>query len=81
MPDRELIPSASCIVIDGRDMQPPEPLEKTLTALDSLPAGGELCVLLYCHPVPLFNILRQNGFVWQESVADDGTHEIRIRHA
>lgn len=72
---------AARVVIDGRDMQPPEPLERALAALDTLPADGELCMLLYCHPVPLFNILRQNGFVWQESVGDDGTHEILIRRA
>jgi hypothetical protein len=68
-------------VIDGREMQPPEPLEKTLVALDTLPLDGELLVLLYCHPTPLFNVLRSNGFAWQEDVRDDGTHEIRIRHA
>ncbi|MCX7897738.1 MAG: DUF2249 domain-containing protein [Rhodocyclaceae bacterium] len=69
------------IVIDGREMQPPEPLERALMALDSLPVDGELVMLLYCHPLPLFNILRHNGFVWEERVAEDGTHEITIRHA
>lgn len=69
------------VMIDGREMQPPEPLEKTLEALDTLPAGGELRLLLYCQPHPLFNILRMNGFVWQENIAGDGTHEILIRRA
>jgi len=69
------------LVVDGRDMQPPEPLEKTLAALDALPRGKELLLLIYCHPVPLFNILRKNGFTWTESTREDGTHEIRIRHA
>jgi len=69
------------VVIDGRDMQPPEPLEKTLEVLDRLPAGEELLLLVYCHPVPLFNILRNYGYVWTEEVCEDGTHEIRIRHA
>ena len=68
-------------VIDGREMQPPEPLEHTLAALDTLPAGAELILLIYCHPAPLFNVLRNNGYVWQEEIRDDGTHEIRIRHA
>ena len=81
MPDRELNAAPTSILIDGRDMQPPEPLEKAMTALDTLPPDGELRMLLYCHPVPLFNILRQNGFVWQENSLDDGTHEIVIRHA
>lgn len=77
----EKLTSAACQVIDGRELQPPEPLEKTLAALDTLPADGELVLLVYCHPVPLFNVLRNNGFAWQEAVLDDGTHEIRIRHA
>lgn len=73
--------SLATIVVDGREMQPPEPLEKTLVALDGLPPDGALLLLLYCHPNPLFNILRNNGFVWQENVRDDGTHEILIRRA
>ena len=68
-------------VIDGRDMQPPEPLELTLTALDTLPADQEVQVLLYCKPYPLFDILRRNGYTWTEDVQDDGTHDIRIRKA
>lgn len=66
-------------VIDGRDLQPPEPLERALDALDALAPDAELCLLLYCSPQPLFNILRQNGYSWQETVQGDGTHEIRIR--
>jgi len=79
--DPELTPSASGLIIDGREMQPPEPLEKTLEALDKLPPDGELLLLVYCHPVPLLNILRNNGYAWNETVRDDGTHEIRIRLA
>lgn len=66
-------------LIDGRDLVPPEPLERTLEALDTLPADAELRLLLYCQPQPLFNILRQNGYAWTEDVQPDGTHEIRIR--
>ncbi len=52
-----------------------------MEALDKLPAGEELVLLLYCQPHPLFSILRQNGYRWTEAVLDDGTHEIRIRKA
>lgn len=72
---------AAGMIIDAREMQPPEPLEKTLAALDQIGAHDELLLLLYCHPVPLFNILRNNGYAWQENVREDGTHEIRIRQA
>jgi len=66
-------------VIDGRDMVPPEPLELTLAALDTLPEGEELVLLVNCHPVPLFEILRRNKATWTETTHADGTHEIRIR--
>lgn len=68
-------------LIDGRELQPPEPLELALMALDTLPADEELTMLLYCQPHPLFDILRRNGYRWTEVVQDDGTHEIRIRKA
>ena len=68
-------------VIDGREMQPPEPFEQAMVALDELPRGEELVLLLYCQPHPLFNVLRRNGFQWREDIQSDGTHEIHIRHA
>ncbi len=67
------------IVIDGREMQPPEPLERTLEALDRLGDGEDLLLLLYCQPQPLFGILRNNGYEWSEEVREEGTREIRIR--
>lgn len=70
---------ASDYLVDGRDLLPPEPLERALEALDTLPADAELTLLLYCQPHPLFNVLRQNGYVWTETLQPDGTHEIRIR--
>jgi len=65
-------------VLDGRELQPPEPLERTLEALDRLADGDDLLLLLYCQPHPLFNILRKNGYTWTEEVAKDGTRSIRI---
>lgn len=66
-------------VIDGRGMEPPEPLERAMAALERLAEGEELTMLLYCQPHPLFSILQQRGCTWQEAVRADGTHEIRIR--
>jgi len=66
-------------LIDGRDMVPPEPLQLTLSALDTLAKGEELVLLLNCRPIPLFNILRGTGSTWSETIHVDGTHEIRIR--
>lgn len=68
-------------VIDGRDLQPPEPLELTLAALDMLPDGEELELLLYCQPHPLYQILKRNGYIWRDEMHPDGTNEIHIRKA
>ena len=67
------------VEIDGRELQPPEPMELTLEALDKLSQGDEVMLLLYCQPHPLFSILRNNGYAWSEDVRTDGTREIRIR--
>ncbi len=68
-------------VIDGREMSPPEPLELTLAALETLPPGEELVVLLYCQPLPLYTVLDQNGYRHRAELRPDGTNEIRISKA
>ena len=66
------------IVIDGRDLQPPEPLELTLEALDRLQPGQEIVLLLHCEPQPLYSILRRNGYFHTSTYREDGTNEIHI---
>ncbi|MFZ5509209.1 MAG: DUF2249 domain-containing protein [Pseudomonadota bacterium] len=65
-------------VIDGRGLMPPEPMELTLAALDTLPEGEELLLLLYCEPHPLYNILKQNGYGYRTGFREDGTVEVYI---
>lgn len=69
------------IVIDGRNLQPPEPLELTLAALDELQPGQEIVLLLHCEPQPLYSILRRNGYFHTSTYQPDGTNEVRIRKA
>ena len=66
--------------IDARELPPPEPLERTLEALEELPRGEHLVLLLYCRPQPLYTYLQRNGYRWDEQIQDDGTHAIRIEH-
>lgn len=68
-------------VIDGRDLLPPEPLELTLAALDTLGPGEELLLLLYCEPHPLYSILKRNGYRYSSEFRDDGTNAILISKA
>ena len=69
------------LIIDGRELQPPEPLELTLAALDDLKPGQELLLLLYCEPHPLYSILKRNGYQYSTEFQPDGTNEIRIKKA
>jgi tRNA 2-thiouridine synthesizing protein A len=64
--------------IDGREMQPPEPFEKTMAALDLIGEDEEIVLLLNCQPQPLFNVLRRNGYRWEESPGPDGCFQYRI---
>jgi len=66
-------------VIDGRNMQPPEPLELAMAELGQLPPGGELVLLLPCEPLPLYAILDRGGHRYQATRHADGSHEVHIR--
>ena len=65
-------------VIDGRDLLPPEPMELTLAALDTLEPGQELLLLLHCEPQPLYSILKRNGYRYRSEMREDGTNAITI---
>ena len=68
-------------VLDGRELLPPEPMVQTLAALEQLPRGAELVLLLYREPFPLYEVLGRKGFAHRTALADDGTYSIHIRHA
>ena len=68
-------------LIDGRGMQPPEPLERAVAELATLAPGEELVMLLNCEPLPLYAILDANGFAHRAERRADGSNEIRIRKA
>ena len=69
------------VLIDGRELVPPEPLELAINALEKLAPGDEVVLLLYCQPFPLYGILGRDGFAWRETLRDDGTREIHIFRA
>ncbi|MBI2306405.1 MAG: DUF2249 domain-containing protein [Rhodocyclales bacterium] len=68
-------------VIDARGLEPPEPFVLTMDALDRLPKGEKLLLLLYREPYPLYKALANNGFAHEAEQLVDGTVEILIWHA
>ncbi|MBE0627263.1 MAG: DUF2249 domain-containing protein [Burkholderiales bacterium] len=68
-------------LIDGRGMEPPEPLELAVAALGSLAPGEELVMLLNCEPLPLYAILERSGYRYRSERRSDGSNEIHIQKA
>ena len=75
-----MTPSNADIVIDGRGLEPPEPLVRTLEALDQIGPAETLLVLLPDEPYLLYRALQLNGFSWQTTRRPDGTVEVLIQH-
>jgi len=50
------------VLIDGRWLMPPEPMEKVLSALDELQPGQHIRFLLHREPYPLYGILKNMGY-------------------
>ena len=64
------------IVVDARGLQPPEPFERTMDALDEVEPGKKVLLVLRREPFPLYRALELNGYLWHTAALDDGTYEI-----
>lgn len=65
-------------VLDVRSLEPPEPFERVMDALDRLGAGDRLKVIIDRRPTPLFRVLERNGFAYREAPGTDALLEITI---
>lgn len=70
---------ANTIELDVRGLEPPEPLVRVLSALDTLPAGASLLLKIDCQPTPLYRILDRNGYAYDEKPGSESAFEITIR--
>lgn len=66
------------ITLDVCGLEPPEPLERVLSALDTLPQGRRLRVILGREPFPLYHILDRNGYARETRWRDDALCEVLI---
>jgi len=67
------------VIVDARGMLPPEPMERTLDALEQLRAGQSVCLIIPRHPAPLLDMLEVDGYPYTISRRDDGCLEILIQ--
>jgi len=65
--------------LDVRDLEPPEPMMRTLAALETLPAGHVLIHMNTRVPQFLLPMLVERGFVYEIEHLDSGNVLVRIR--
>ena len=74
-------PSEVFLKLDARGWEPPEPMVRVLEALDALPRGSKIVMLLDCEPRPLFRILKMQGYEYRCGPVPDGYFEVAIWRA
>ncbi len=74
-------PASATVRLDVRGLEPPEPMVRTLTALETLPEGHALVQINVRVPQFLLPILAERGYAWEvdESPADHVVVRIRRR--
>lgn len=70
--------SNSEIVVDGRGLEPPEPMERVLAALEQLQPGQRVRFLIHRQPYPLYSILDRYHYTYTVESHADGQFEIWI---
>lgn len=68
-------------VLDVCGLEPPEPLERALAALDTLASGEYLRLRIHRAPYPLYSMLEQWGYVYRVRNGADSSYEILIWRA
>ena len=65
-------------LVDARWLEPPEPMERVLAALDELPPGHGLRFLIHREPYPLYGVLQHRGYRHRVHRLEDGCFEVII---
>jgi len=65
--------------LDNRDLDPPEPMTRTLEGVEALAPGQTLAALLPREPAFLFNELRARGHAWRGGFMPEGHYRVVIR--
>ncbi|MBP8845969.1 MAG: DUF2249 domain-containing protein [Thermoanaerobaculia bacterium] len=76
----DLEADANVVVLDVRGLEPPEPMVRTLAALESLPPGATLVQLNERVPQFLLPRLEEHGFVYEIREQSPDLVRIFIRH-
>ncbi|TPL71530.1 DUF2249 domain-containing protein [Mesorhizobium sp. B2-3-15] len=70
---------APVVELDNRDLEPPEPLVRTLEGVEALSPGQTLVALLPREPIFLLEELQARGHLWRGALEPDGHYRVVIR--
>lgn len=68
----------NAVLVDARWLEPPEPMEQVLAAIDDLRPGQHIRFLIHREPLPLYGVLRQMGYRYKTHMLEDGCYEVQI---
>lgn len=69
------------ILVDARDLEPPEPMEMVMRTLALLRPGQTIRLLLHREPFPLYPLLAERGYRHFTRMEADGSYVILIQPA
>lgn len=67
-------------VLDVTDLERPGPLQAVLAAVDSLPDGDYLRLLIKREPVLLYPLLQLQGFEYETKLLPSDIYQVLIWH-
>jgi uncharacterized protein (DUF2249 family) len=74
------VPADDVVVLDVRGLEPPEPMVRTLAALEQLPAGATLVQINARVPQFLLPMLDERGFTYDIREQDNDVVRLFIHH-
>jgi tRNA 2-thiouridine synthesizing protein A len=66
------------MLLDNRGLEPPQPMMRTLAALENLEAGQTLVIINDRRPMFLFEQLDELGYLYLTEQQEDGSYKVTI---
>ncbi|WP_164215013.1 DUF2249 domain-containing protein [Virgibacillus sp. YIM 98842] len=66
------------MVIDNRGLEPPQPMMRTLKALEKINPGESLSIINDRRPMFLYEELDELGYCHETEPREDGSYQINI---
>ncbi|WP_044748726.1 DUF2249 domain-containing protein [Bacillus alveayuensis] len=66
------------MILDNRGLEPPQPMMRTLAALETLKDGETLTIINDRRPMFLYEQLDELGYSYETTERDDGSFQITI---